>query len=142
MDDVRDSVVKYLCWFNAKTKYEQDSIVFEWFKYSLYFRKSFSYDSNHITLFCLPFIDDGTVVVPDAVRRHMLCSQGLHLVLNWGRSRWESLPKASVVTGVMLIHRAKGKTNYNSISNSEHKMGPLMGHFEYLMELGDKVSAT
>jgi hypothetical protein len=141
VDDVRDSVVKYLCWFNAKTKYEQDLIVFEWFKYSLYFRKSFSYDSK-ITLFCLPFIDDGMVVVPDAVRTHVLCSRGLHLVLNWGRSRWESIWKASKVTGVMPIHRAKGKTNYNSISNSEHKMGPLMRHFEYLMELGDEVRAT
>jgi len=30
---IRDSVVRYFCWFNAKTKYEQDSIVFKWFKY-------------------------------------------------------------------------------------------------------------
>jgi hypothetical protein len=34
--DVCDSVVRYICWFNAKTKYEQDSIVFEWFKYLSY----------------------------------------------------------------------------------------------------------
>jgi hypothetical protein len=44
--------------------------------------------------------------------------------------------------GVMPIHKAKGKTNYNSLSNNEHKMGPLMRHFEYLMELGDEVRAT
>jgi hypothetical protein len=44
--------------------------------------------------------------------------------------------------GVMPMHKAKGKTNYNSLSNNDCKMGPLMRHFEYLMELGDKVRAT
>jgi hypothetical protein len=135
--DVRDSVVRYLCWFNAKTKYEQDSIVFEWFKYSSYLKKG-----SKITWFCLPFIDDCMSVVPEAVRMHVLCSQRLLLVLNWGSCRWRSIRKASTVTGVMLMHKAKGKTNYNSLSNNDRKMGPLMRHLEYLMELGDKVRAT
>ena len=77
--DVRDSVVRYLCWFNAKTKYEQDSIVFEWFKYSLYLKKGSKY-----TLFRLPFIDDGITVVPEAVPMHVLCS----------RQRWEKVKLA------------------------------------------------
>ncbi len=42
----------------------------------------------------------------------------------------------------MPMHKAKGKTNYNSLSNNDRKMGPLMRHFEYLMELGDEVRAT
>jgi hypothetical protein len=50
--------------------------------------------------------------------------------------------KALTVTGVMPMHKAKGKTNYNSLSNNDRKMGPLMRHFEYLMELGDEVRAT
>ena len=33
------------------------------------------------------------------------------------------------------------KTNYNSLSINERKMGPLMMHLEYLMELGDEVRA-
>jgi len=65
--DVRDSVVRYLCWFNAKTKYEQDLIVFEWFKYSSYLKKG----SKHI-LFHLSFINDGMAVVPEAIHMHML----------------------------------------------------------------------
>jgi len=81
--DSRDSVVRYLCWFNAKTKYEQDSIVFKWLKYSLYLKKGSKY-----TLFCLPFIDDGMSVIPEAVCMHVLCSRGLLLVLNWGSRRW------------------------------------------------------
>jgi len=32
--------------------------------------------------------------------------------------------------------------SYNSLSNIDRKMGPLMRHLEYLMELGDKVGAT
>ena len=31
---VSASVVMYLCWFNRKTKYKQDALVFEWFKYA------------------------------------------------------------------------------------------------------------
>jgi len=42
----------------------------------------------------------------------------------------------------MPMHKAKGKTNYNSLCNNDRKMGPLMRHLEYLMELGDEVRAT
>ena len=94
--DMRVLVVKYLCWFNAKTKYEQDLIVFEWFKYSSHLKKS-KCKSNY---FKLPFIDDGTADVPQGTRTHVLCSWGLLLVLNWGKRRWGSIQKASLVTGV------------------------------------------
>ncbi len=38
--------------------------------------------------------------------------------------------------------RQKERQITNSLSNNEHKMGPLMRHFEFLMELRDKVRAT
>jgi hypothetical protein len=117
-----------------KTKYEQDSIVFEWFKYLSFLKKG-----SKITWFRLPFINDGMSVIPEAVRMHVLCSRGLLLVLNWGSRRWRSIQKASTVTGVMPMHKAKGKMNHNSLSNNDRKMGPLMRH---LMELGDEVRAT
>jgi hypothetical protein len=118
--DACDSIVRYLCWFNAKMKYEQDSIVFEWFKYPSNLKKG-----SKITLFCLPFIDDDMAVVPEAVRMHVLCSQGLLLVLKWGSRRWQSIRTASTVTGVMPMHKAKEKTDCNSLSNNDRKMGPL-----------------
>jgi hypothetical protein len=37
--DAHNSVNRYLRWFNAKTKYEQDSIVFEWYKYLSYLKR-------------------------------------------------------------------------------------------------------
>jgi len=44
--------------------------------------------------------------------------------------------------GVMPMHKAKGKMNYNSSLNDDRKMGPMMRHLEYLMEPGDEVRAT
>ena len=41
----------------------------------------------------------------------------------------------------MPMHKAKGKTNYKSLLNNERKMGPLMRHLEYLVELGDEARA-
>ena len=90
-----------------KTKYEQDSIVFEWFKYLSYLKKG-----SKITLFHPPFIDDDMAVIPEAVCMHVLCSRGLLLVLNWGSRRWRSIRKASTVMGVMTMHKAKGKTKF------------------------------
>ncbi len=46
------------------------------------------------------------------------------------------------MTGVMPMHKVTGKMNHNSLSNNDRKMGPLMRHLEYLVELGDKVRAT
>ena len=42
----------------------------------------------------------------------------------------------------MPMHKAERKMNYNSILKDDRKMGPLMRHLEYLMELGDEVRAT
>ena len=78
---VHASVLMYLCWFNRKTKYKQDTLIFEWFKYT-------SMKRTKINWFCLPYIDDGTNVVPEAVRKHMLCSRGLLILLDYGQSRW------------------------------------------------------
>ena len=75
------SVVMYLCWFNGKTKYKQDTLVFEWFKYT-------SMKRTKVNWFCLPYIDDGMDVVPEAVRKHMLCLRGLQILLDYGRSRF------------------------------------------------------
>ena len=71
----------------------------------------------------------------------MLCSRGLLLVLNWGKRRWGSIRKALLVTGVMPMHKAVSKMNYNFIVTNERKHEPLMRHFQYLLELGE-VRAT
>ena len=135
----RAPVVRYLCWFNAKQKYEQDSIVFEWIKYSGHLKKSVS-KSNW---FCLPYIseDGDTDAVLQAVRKHVVCSRGLQLILDWGLKRWKSIRKATSVLGTLPVHKKIGKVNYNSIELNEQKLGPLVRHFEHMMKLGE-VRAT
>ncbi len=50
-------------------------------------------------------------------------------------------PEGVLLTGVMPMHKAVGKMNYNFIVTNERKHEPLMRHFQYLLELG-KVRAT
>ena len=96
-----------------KTKYEQDSIVFEWFKYSA-LRKS---DGNvQKYWFGLPYIADGDAdFVLQSVRKHVVCSRGLLQILGWGLKRWRSIRNASKVSGVFPMHKKTGKVNYISI---------------------------
>jgi len=79
----------YFCWFNRKTKYEQDTLVFEWFKYAGMKR------TKKVYLFRLPYIDDGMNVVPEAVCKHMFCSRGLTILLDYGTKRWRSIQMAT-----------------------------------------------
>ncbi len=81
-DDVRACVMKYLCWFSGKQGYHQQSIVFEWFKYSSFLSKKIA--KSKMNIFRLPYIDDGKCAIPQEVRTHALCTQGLLKVLGWG----------------------------------------------------------
>ena len=101
--DISLSIARYLCWFIVKTKYKQDLILFEWYKYSA-LRKS---DGNvKMYWFCLPYISDGaTDVILEAVRKNVVCSQGLQHILDWGHKRWRSIQRASTVSGVLQITR-------------------------------------
>ncbi len=111
------TVVRYSCWFKVKTKYEQDSIEFEWFMYPA-LRKSVV--NVHKYWFCLPYISDGaTDVVLDAVRKHVVCYRGLLLILDFGARRWQAIRNASTVSGVFPQHKRIGKINYNSIRLDE-----------------------
>ena len=79
------TIARYLCWLDGKTKYDQDSIVFEWYKY-LALRKSAN--KAQMYWFCLPYIDDVAEDVDiDAVRTHLVCYQGLLRVLYWSLTR-------------------------------------------------------
>jgi hypothetical protein len=128
---VRAPVVKYLCWFNGETKYKQDTLVLGWFKYT-------SMKRTKINWFCLPYIDDGTNI-PEAVRKHMLCSRGLRILLYYGQRRFRSIRTATTTTGVLPVHKATGKPAPNAIT--QHKIEPLMTHLQYLTNLGE-VRAT
>jgi hypothetical protein len=128
---------KYLTWFKQRNKYEQVLIVFEWFKYSSFLKTStVQKKTNNKTLFCLPYINNGTANVDDMVHRHLLCTQGLQRILAFGKKRYESICNALKFTSVMPAHKSIGKKKYNAIKKTDRKYVPLMRHFEYLKNLG------
>jgi len=80
------AIARFLAWFKKKDTYEQNSIVFEWYRYSSLFRLP---GKGSPILFRLPYIDDGMEDIPEMVRNHVLCSRGLQFILDWGRKRYE-----------------------------------------------------
>ena len=96
---------------------------------------------RNMSVFRLPFIDDGTDAIEDKVRTHLLCKHGLCCLLSFGQSRYISIRKAAMSSAVLQDHKNIGKKNYNAVENNERKYQPLNDHFEYLKNLGE-VQAT
>ncbi len=86
LDDAnaRACIAKYLIWFEQKTKYKQDSIGLEWYKCSSYLKKG----QARLNSFWLPYIDNGTGVVPEEVRTHLNCMWALQFLLNLSMHRF------------------------------------------------------
>ena len=89
--NAQSAIAKYLTWFERRNKYEQDSIVFEWWRYVLILKASNEQRKGmkNGKVFCLPFVDDGTDdgtdAVDDKVRTYLLCKRGLVILLSfWG----------------------------------------------------------
>ncbi len=136
------SIAKYLTWFEQRNKYKQDSIVFEWFRYSSFLKpRTKQKRTKNKMLFPLPYVNDGTAIVYEKVRIHLLCLFGLQRVLAFGRKRYGSIRNASKFTPVMPAHKSIGKKIYNAIKKDGQKYEPLMRHFKYLKNLGE-VQAT
>jgi hypothetical protein len=123
--------MRYLTWFEQRNKNRQDSIVFEWFRYSSFLKPSTEQKrTNNKRLFCLPYIHDGTAIVDEAVRIHLLCTFGLQRLLAFGnkRKRYRAIWNASNCTSVMPAHKSIGKKNYNAIEKNDQKYEPLTRH--------------
>ncbi len=132
------SVAKYLTWFEQSNTYEEDSIVFEWFRYSSFLKPSIKQKrTNKKKLFRLPYINDGTAIVDEMVHIHLLCTFGLERILAFCKKRYGSIWNALKFTSVMPAHKSIGKENYNAIEKNDQKYEPLMRHFEYLKNLGE-----
>ncbi len=81
-------IAKYLTLFEQSNKYEQDLIVFDWFRYSSFLKPSTKQKrTQNKMLFCLPYINDGTAIVDEMVRIHLICTLGLQCILAFG-NKW------------------------------------------------------
>jgi hypothetical protein len=137
-ESAHSSVAKYLTWFEQRNKYEQDSIVFGWFRYSSFLKPSPKQKrTKNKMLFGLPYIKNGTAIVDEMVCIHLICTCGLQCILAFGDKRYRSIQNVSKFTSVMPAHKSIGKKNYNAIEKNDQKYEPLLRHFEYLKNLGE-----
>ncbi len=131
----RSAIAKYLTWFQKREKHEQNSIVFEWVKYTSFLKPTVEQKKGkkNTQLFCLPFIDDGTEVVDDTVRTHLNCLRGMQVLLGIGDTRYRNIKRAAQVTSVLPPHKSAGKKACNATENNESKSDTLKAHshFEY-----------
>ena len=95
-DDVRKSVAHYLATFEMKSRYEQNSIIMDWYRYSQAARVGRKY-----VWYCLPYdvnwcfdsddYDDNDVaVIVEAAKEVKLCTSGMRSVMNIGTWRFQS----------------------------------------------------
>jgi hypothetical protein len=142
--NVQSSVAMYLSWFERRSQYEQNSIVFEWWRYVLILRPSKKQrkGKRNKTLFRLPyFVGDGNDDDSNEHRSHLVCVRGLNTLLNIGQKRYIKIRNAAVSSAVLPKHKRIGTVAAHAVKKNERKYLPLVNHFEYLKNLGE-VRAT
>ena len=89
LDDknVQQAVVNYFIWFKRKSKFKQDSVVMEWYRYACL-------GTAKANFFQLPF--DGSsntdLSVKKSLQNHKLCQSGMQLVMCIGDARMQRIP--------------------------------------------------
>jgi len=106
--NVRECVAQYLVQFEMKKKYDQDSIILEWYKYAI----AAKIGMKHLW-FCLPYVStlDGADIhchCLRALQEHRLCLLGMCSLMGIGDTRYRSIKAASSL-GVMPQHEGLGK---------------------------------
>jgi hypothetical protein len=85
-ENVRQAVAKYLVWFERKSKFEQDSMVMEWYWYA-------RLRTEKANFFQLPF--DGSLTTNLSIKKslhsHKLCQRGMQLVMGIGDTRMRGI---------------------------------------------------
>ncbi len=118
---VRSAVSRYLSWFwRRPSRYERDMILFEWYKYSSFVKKS-GQGCLRFHNYCLPYMDNGTEPVPETVRKHLVCTKGLQTILGYGKNSFLRMSREAMCSSVLPPHKATGKANYNSIEKDQKK---------------------
>ena len=74
------SIARYLAWFSRREKQVMDMIVFEWYRYSFSVKKR---GQGRMNCYRLPYINNGTEAVPETVRNHIVCTQGMQSIMSY-----------------------------------------------------------
>ncbi len=145
--NVRECVAQYLLQFVRKSKYDQDSIVLEWYTYAIAARIDAMISCRKPLRFCLPYNATLNTDIDclRASQKHRLCLLGMRSLLGIGDFRYRSI-RAAVSIGVMPRHKGAGKKSNMTIKHDDPHMIHLRNHFDYLHMLGEvratKVIAT
>ena len=133
-------MAQYLLQFVKKSKYDQDSIILEWYKYAIAAR--IGHSQRQPLWFCLPY--DATLNTDinclRASQKHKLCLLGMRSLLGIGDFRYRSI-RAAASVGVMPRHKGAGKNSNVTIKHDDPRMIHLRNHVDYLHKLGE-VKAT
>jgi hypothetical protein len=141
----RKAIACYLVLFEHKTKYEQDSTVLEWYRYTTSAERGGNNccpKKGRTNYYHLPydgnFINDNDSL--QVLQNHRLCTEGMKAVMSLGYDRMKSIQTAAKTTGVMPRH-ASNEAKGHSTKNNLQLLDSLNGHFNYLLQLGE-VRAT
>jgi hypothetical protein len=120
-----------------KSKYEQNSIIMDWYRYIQAARVGRQY-----VWYCLPYdvnwcvdsddYDDyDLAVIVEAAKEVKLCTSGMCSVMNIGTWQFQSIRDASDM-GVYPLHKLAGKRSNAAIKDTNPKMVHLKAHFAEL----------
>ena len=138
-DRVRSCVAEYLVWFEKKNKYDQDSIILDWYRYA-------HQGKGRKKLYMLPYKSNGDGATSSSdptmatLRDAKVCSKGIQKVTFIGKSRFDTVASVSKTSGVMPVHKHTGRIAPNAVID-EKRTKALKDHFESLLSLGE-VRAT
>ena len=140
--NVRECVAQYLLQFVRKSKYDQDSIILEWYKYANAARIAAMIGCRQQLWFCLPYYATLNTDIDclRASQKHRQCLLGMRSLMCIGGFRYRSI-RAAASVGVMPRHKGAGKNSNVTIKHDDPRMIHLRNHVDYLHKLGE-VKAT
>jgi hypothetical protein len=120
--NVRECVAQYLLQFVRKSKYDQDSIILEWYKYANAARIAAMIGCRQQLWFCLPYdvTFNTDIDCLRASQKHRLCLLGMRSLLGIRGSRYISI-RAAASVGVMPRHKGAGKKSNVTIKHMIHE---------------------
>lgn len=129
--NVRECVAKYLVQFERKNKYDQDSIILEWYKYAIAARTGRRHMWYHLPYDATWTDDIDCIRVSQA---HTLCTRGMCSLLGIGKCRFTSI-RGAAFGGVMPHHKGAGRKSNITIKHDDPRIIHLRNHSNICINL-------
>ena len=120
--NVWQAVANYLVWFERKSKFKQDVVVMEWYRYT-------HQGTEKANFFQLPFDGSSTstnLSFQKLLQSHKLCQSGMQLVMGIGDTRMQRIQQASQVGFILPQHKGKGKVAHNAFRRNDNQIASVL----------------